>query len=517
MATYSRYPGAARRRKPVRSPFVVNHTALLLAAIAGVALLIPLALLVGVFLYLQVFGLILPGIRAGDIALGGLSREQAARKIDQAWHQDRQLIISDGVQVWSASPADFGLMVDAQATAEQAYQYGRGPAASVHIRQLLAGYSPQIMPVIRFFPEIARLQLTRWASLVQTEPQEAALVFTGDQWQAVPGKNGASLDVARSLQHIHAHQLDIIAGGFLQLVTTPVVPQVADLSAELQHLQPVLTQPVTLHAYDPITNDTIEWTVAPEQFGGWLRVEQSDGQPVFSLDQEQFNHYLRSQQPRLGPGRSFQPAKDIRATTAAWQNRQPLTVEVRHDATEYIVQPGDTLIAIGLRAGIPYWKILSANPQLTPNSTLTAGQILTIPSRNEMLPLPIVPGKRIVISITQQRMWTYENGALRSEEIVSTGIDRSPTHPGVFQVQTHEQLAYASVWDLYMPHFLGIYEGWPGFMNGIHGLPTLSNGTRMWANSLGRKASYGCIILSLQAAEDLYHWAENGIIVEIQP
>lgn len=300
-------------------------------------------------------------------------------------------------------------------------------------------------------------------------------------------------------------------------MTTPVAPQVADLSAELQRLQPVLTQPVTLHAYDPITNDTIEWTVAPEQFSGWLRVEQPDGQPVFSLDQEQFNHYLRSQQPRLGPGRSFQPAKDIHATTAAWQNRQPLTVEVRHDATEYIVQPGDTLIAIGLRAGIPYWKILAANPQLTPNSTLTAGQILTIPSKNEMLPLPIVPGKRIVISITQQRMWTYENGALRSEDIVSTGIDRSPTHPGVFQVQTHEQLAYASVWDLYMPHFLGIYEGWPGFMNGIHGLPTLSNGTRMWANSLGRKASYGCIILSLQAAEDLYHWAENGVIVEIQP
>jgi lipoprotein-anchoring transpeptidase ErfK/SrfK len=134
-----------------------------------------------------------------------------------------------------------------------------------------------------------------------------------------------------------------------------------------------------------------------------------------------------------------------------------------------------------------------------------------------MLPLPIVPNKRIVISISQQRMWTYENGALRSEEIISTGIDRSPTHPGVFQVQTHEQLAYASVWDLYMPHFMGIYEGWPGFMNGIHGLPTLSNGTRMWANSLGRKASYGCIILNLQAAEDLYNWAENGVIVEIQP
>jgi lipoprotein-anchoring transpeptidase ErfK/SrfK len=68
-----------------------------------------------------------------------------------------------------------------------------------------------------------------------------------------------------------------------------------------------------------------------------------------------------------------------------------------------------------------------------------------------------------------------------------------------------------------MPHFLGIYEAWPGFMNGIHGLPTLSNGVRLWESILGRPASFGCIILDLQAAQDLYFWAEDGVVVEIQP
>lgn len=103
------------------------------------------------------------------------------------------------------------------------------------------------------------------------------------------------------------------------------------------------------------------------------------------------------------------------------------------------------------------------------------------------------------------------------QHVISTGIDRSPTQPGIFQVQTHDPNAYASVWDLYMPNFLGIYEAWPGFMNGIHGLPTLSNGQRLWANVLGRPASYGCIILDLETSEWLYHWAENGVVVEIQP
>jgi lipoprotein-anchoring transpeptidase ErfK/SrfK len=66
-----------------------------------------------------------------------------------------------------------------------------------------------------------------------------------------------------------------------------------------------------------------------------------------------------------------------------------------------------------------------------------------------------------------------------------------------------------------MPHFLGIYEAWPDFMNGLHGLPTLSNGRRLWADILGRPASFGCIILDLDAAESLYEWAEDGVVVEI--
>jgi lipoprotein-anchoring transpeptidase ErfK/SrfK len=83
-------------------------------------------------------------------------------------------------------------------------------------------------------------------------------------------------------------------------------------------------------------------------------------------------------------------------------------------------------------------------------------------------------------------------------------------------VTSHIENAYAAIWDLYMPHFLGIYEAVPGFTNGIHGLPMLSGGRRLWANVLGQPASYGCIILTLQAAEELYYWAEDGVVVEIR-
>lgn len=191
-------------------------------------------------------------------------------------------------------------------------------------------------------------------------------------------------------------------------------------------------------------------------------------------------------------------------------------MRVSHKPTTYVVQPGDTLLKIAWKLGFPMWKILEANPGLDPDR-LFAGQELAIPSKDELLPLQIIPNKRIVVSISKQRLMVYENGKQIKKFIISTGLDRSPTQPGVFQVLTHKANAYASVWDLYMPNFLGIYEAWPGFMNGIHGLPTLSNGTRLWANVLGRPASYGCIILDLPDSKFLYNWAENGVVVEILP
>jgi lipoprotein-anchoring transpeptidase ErfK/SrfK len=164
---------------------------------------------------------------------------------------------------------------------------------------------------------------------------------------------------------------------------------------------------------------------------------------------------------------------------------------------------------------MPFWKLIEANPQLAGRNPYV-GETITLPAKDAMLKLPVVMNKRIVISIDEQRMWVYQDGELFKEHVISTGMANSPTMPGIFQVQSHFENAYASNWDLWMPHFLGIYEAVPGFENGIHGLPLLSNGVRLWGSVLGQPASYGCIILTLEAAEELYAWAEDGVVVEIQ-
>ncbi|NDJ35889.1 MAG: L,D-transpeptidase family protein, partial [Chloroflexi bacterium] len=171
--------------------------------------------------------------------------------------------------------------------------------------------------------------------------------------------------------------------------------------------------------------------------------------------------------------------------------------------------------SIAWDVGVPYWRIAEANPGINTDG-LDVGNTLTIPAKTDLLPLPVVEGKRMLVDISDQRAWAYQDGDLWREFIISTGIDRSPTQPGVFQMQLFDEYAYAGNWDLYMPDFIGIYEAWPGFMNGFHGLPTLSSGVTLWADVLGQPASYGCIILDLDDSTALWQWAEPGIVVEIR-
>jgi lipoprotein-anchoring transpeptidase ErfK/SrfK len=134
------------------------------------------------------------------------------------------------------------------------------------------------------------------------------------------------------------------------------------------------------------------------------------------------------------------------------------------------------------------------------------------------MPYTVDPDKRIVVSISQQRTKVFENGTLKWDWATSTGISDSPTWPGIYQIISHEPNAYAGNWDLWMPHFMGVYQPIPGsdFTNGFHGFPTRSGWQLLWTNSLGTKVTYGCILLSNENAEALYNWAEEGVVVEIQ-
>jgi tetratricopeptide (TPR) repeat protein len=129
-------------------------------------------------------------------------------------------------------------------------------------------------------------------------------------------------------------------------------------------------------------------------------------------------------------------------------------------------------------------------------------------------PRPI-PNKRIEVDISEQHFYAYQGDTLAYSFVCSTGEPGRDTAPGNYRVLDKIPMAYASTWNLKMPYWLGIY--WSGSLeNGIHALPILPNGQKLWDGYLGQRVSYGCVILSTEAARIIYDWAEIGTPVIIR-
>jgi lipoprotein-anchoring transpeptidase ErfK/SrfK len=123
-------------------------------------------------------------------------------------------------------------------------------------------------------------------------------------------------------------------------------------------------------------------------------------------------------------------------------------------------------------------------------------------------------GKYILVDISEQHLYAYENNSLVFSFVASTGINNA-TRVGTFAVQTKLDNAYGATWNIWMPNWLGIYYS-GSLENGIHALPILPNGATLWEGFLGRPVSYGCVVLATYESKLLYDWAEMGTAVEIQ-
>ncbi|MCX8061263.1 MAG: L,D-transpeptidase family protein [Anaerolineales bacterium] len=486
--------------------------------ILSVFCLLPLICVLTPYAYFQVLDIILPNVQVGSVAVGGMSLQEATQRIDQFYNQRRRIQISDGMRVWYLAPVELGLLVDAPRTTQLAFDYGHGTDLIKNLIDLFQSFGKKhiVSPVTILDTNQAARRLQQLNEEVRQLPKPPTIFVESGQVKISEGEIGYEINLEETLHKMIANPQGIIETGELKLFLKPIPAPSVDIEEAATQLNTFIQRGEDLTAYDPITDEWLKLSISREIISRWIQADVVDQQVRLRLSEEQVKIDINTLGEGLGGNRDLDPDKVAPLIIRQIETGEKVFIRVNHKPTSYTVQQGDTMLKIAWKLGFPMWKILEANPGLDPDR-LYAGQVLTIPSKDELLPLEVIPNKRILISISKQRLLVYENGKQIKKFVISTGIDRSPTQPGVFQILTHKANAYASVWDLYMPNFLGIYEAWPGFMNGIHGLPTLSNGTRLWANVLGRPASYGCIILDLPDSKFLYNWAENGVVVEILP
>jgi LysM repeat protein len=482
---------------------------------------LPVVLLVGAYGWLRLSQTIAPGVRVGEIPVGGMRIEQAVEALDQSWNRELEMPAvdtGDAGRFWTVRPAQFGLAVDAARSAEIAYAYAREGSIPSAIWGMVAAFSDgwNVQPIVTFDSDVARLGLELLSESTHISPADAQLGLVAGEVSATAAQWGRELDIASSITLIEADpEAILLRYGFVPLVTSPIPPAIEEVDQAANEAERLLSASPTLRAYDPVTDEWFEFTPTREDASVWLRIEQNGSGMNIEVNEDSVEPYIASLQTVVGDERKFDSEAAKAALIAGLNGEEVEPLQIEYLPRYYVVTPQDTLISISFKVGIPYWQWLEENPDVKLRG-LRVGESLTIPPRDAMLELPVVEGKRIVISISEQHMWLQEDGETIIEHIISTGIPNSPTMPGLFQIKSRYVNAYASNWDLYMPNFLGIYHATPNLLNGIHGLPMLSNGVRLWENVLGSPASYGCVILDLEAAEHLFTWAEDGVVVEIQ-
>jgi LysM repeat protein len=200
-----------------------------------------------------------------------------------------------------------------------------------------------------------------------------------------------------------------MADGYFQLNIMPVAPKVNDVSGVMEEAQKFLEKSIEVKAYDPISNEYFNWTVPKETLGTWIKAEAGEQGPTVGINPEQLTAYLNSISTTLGDNRYINAEKYSPGLAQAITQGTPYWAIVSHKPTTYTVQKGDTLLKIAWKAGFPMWFLLNANPGLD-SDNMETGQTIIIPSKDEMFTLPVIPQKRIVMSIKKQRMMVYENG-----------------------------------------------------------------------------------------------------------
>jgi lipoprotein-anchoring transpeptidase ErfK/SrfK len=503
--------------------------------VIGISLLLLLLVGAGAFSAMMVERTILapyetriyPNVYVLGENLGGFTVEEASHHLHDVFasHDTGDLILSDGDQSWRIPWSEAGMRLDVHATAEHAFAVGRENGWQTLISMWLGkhagGIRHDVSPVFSIDAQMTRRALEKIAPDLYEPATDATFKLDGDQLVTTPSRPGRALDVDATTEKIINTVRHLGPDYPFAPTYETVQPRIENVDGARAQAEDLLNREIRVAARGDHEGETFRWnwTLGRETIASWLRVEKTEGNPGFDvhLDPSAVEAAVAelAAEPEAGDW-GFpreQVTEEILELFEAGGGE--FAVELTPPPRIYVVQSGDRLTTIAAKFGMPPGLIAELNRDIDLNQ-LYVGQELIIPPQDVLTPYETVPNKRVVISIPEQRLRAYENGQLLYDWPCSTGKKDSPTYTGQFQVLSKDEMAYASQWDLEMPHFIGVYRAGGATINGIHALPFLPNGQRLWAGNLGSRASFGCIILGVEEAETLFNWVELGVPVTIE-
>ena len=508
-----------RKRFPSYDEANPVHRALawLFSSRSPVAKLTTLVAICVVFFFVANFLLsdrIFPNVYAMGLAVGGLTPAEAADVINDHWRSELAIKITvDGEHLKLARPEELGLAIDAAAMASNAKSAG------------LAGipFGINIEPLVTVSHGRAQSLMLDLTEAIYVQQYEAGYKWSAGKLKTVPGRRGRHLDITQSLKQLKEEASAIVTYGQFELPTISLRPTVLDSSPFLDEALDFLRAGIRMLAYDPFKDEMLSFNVDVKEAAEWLTA----GENGLSVRVDAFHNFIGLQNEILVRGGRY-----LDRLLATEQLQESLTegsseivLRLNYLPDEYVVERQDTGYRIGRKRGIPYELIRDANPTVRWNA-LNVGDKVQIPSRDVMIPEDPVPHKRIIVDLEAQWLVGFENGELAFDWAISSGRETAPTYPGIYQILTHDRVAFGGSFALCdeagtncnqweMAWFMGIYEVVPGLMNGFHGAVLLPNGNYLGGGGVYEPSTFGCIMSLDKNAHLLYDWAEQGTMVEI--
>lgn len=273
---------------------------MLVGLIAGVvAVLSGMLFLLGTRLVYA--GRALPGVSAAGASLSGLTKTQIETQLHTAltYPESGLVVLRDGESVWTAEPAQLGVLIDVPGMSAEALSVGRRGGLFERLReQLDAWYLGQNIPTRVIFDHVVgAVYLEGLASQIDRELREASITVEGTEISMQRGQIGRELQIQAMLQELQGpiarmHDVD------LALIIEETSPKVLDATPAAESAREILSAPLTLTA-----EGENPWILDPDELAPMLTfiLEESDARADYNveLDPELFRGFLEPLAPEL--------------------------------------------------------------------------------------------------------------------------------------------------------------------------------------------------------------------------
>ena len=475
------YLDEPRRRR--RWPLGVAAAALLLLGVVGA----------GGYAYAAHYdGRAVPGTTVAGTDVSGKSREQVVAAIENR-AKSAKVDISGDVTA-SASLADLGTTVDAQATADAVM--ARGDSLGEKLQALV---SKGEVPVVT---TTNTTTVSNYAtSLIpedRAKARNATVVLSedGTTFSTTSASNGASLDV-NALEQAAQKAATSLGSSSVSLTMTDAAPKVSDDEAQkvADKANNWVSQDVT------ITLDEESYTAENTDKASWIKVTNSaESAPTIAVDSAKVSQWVQAQAEEA----KVEPVTGQRNVNASGKVVSTPT-EAKDGKT---VNNADT-VAKSITESFGSDKAYTGTFETT--AVKAEWKERTIAAGAENLPYQAAPGEKWVdLNLSSKTVTAYEGATVVHGPVsIVDGAAETPTVTGTYKVylQYESQTMRGENADGSpyvaedVPWVSYFYSGYA-----FHGAG--------WRSSFGYSGSHGCVNMPVSEAQWIYNWVDTNTVVQ---